>query len=88
MPVAVAAFGLWACGDEAMTSAAQCTTKECLEQVGQSAGIISGGESSSSSYAENSVESSSDDGSGSQGPDSSADAQSPTSSSDVAISSG
>ena len=88
MPVAVAAFGLWACGDEAVTSAAQCTTKECLEQVGQSAGIISGGESSSSSYAENSVESSSDDGSGSQGPDSSADAQSPTSSSDVAISSG
>ena len=88
MPMAVAAFGLWACGNEAVTSAAQCTTKECLEQVGQSAGIISGGESSSSSYAENSVESSSDDGSGSQGPDSSADAQSPTSSSDVAISSG
>ncbi|WP_072827341.1 hypothetical protein [Fibrobacter sp. UWB12] len=83
MPVAVAAFGLWACGDEAMSSAAQCTTQECLEQVGQSAGIISGGESSSSSYAENSVGSSSD-----KVPDSSADVQSPTSSSDVAVSSG
>ena len=60
MPVAVAAFGLWACGDEAVTSAAQCTTKECLEQVGQSAGIISGGESSSSSATETLAESSSD----------------------------
>ena len=60
MPVAVAAFGLWACGDEAMTSAAQCTTKECLEQVGQSAGVISGGESSSSSATETLAESSSD----------------------------
>ena len=64
MPVAVAAFGLWACGDEAMTSAAQCTTKECLEQVGQSAGIISGGESSSSSATETLAESSSDGASG------------------------
>ena len=64
MPVAVAAFGLWACGDEAVTSAAQCTTKECLEQVGQSAGIISGGESSSSSATETLAESSSDGASG------------------------
>ena len=64
MPVAVAAFGLWACGDDAMTSAAQCTTKECLEQVGQSAGIISGGESSSSSATETLAESSSDGASG------------------------
>ena len=64
MPVAVAAFGLWACGDDAMTSAAQCTTKECLEQVGQSSGIISGGESSSSSATETLAESSSDGASG------------------------
>ena len=64
MPVAVAAFGLWACGDDAMTSAAQCTTKECLEQVGQSAGVISGGESSSSSATETLAESSSDGASG------------------------
>ena len=64
MPVAVAAFGLWACGDEAVTSAAQCTTKECLEQVGQSSGIISGGESSSSSATETLAESSSDGASG------------------------
>lgn len=64
MPVAVAAFGLWACGDEAMTSAAQCTTKECLEQVGQSYGYLPGENSSSSSATETLAESSSDGASG------------------------
>ncbi|WP_295067746.1 hypothetical protein [uncultured Fibrobacter sp.] len=64
MPVAVAAFGLWACGDEAMTSAAQCTTKECLEQVGQSYGYVPGDGSSSSAATENPGESSSDGASG------------------------
>ena len=64
MPVAVAAFGLWACGDDAMTSAAQCTTKECLEQVGQSYGYLPGENSSSSSATETLAESSSDGASG------------------------
>ena len=33
VPAAVVAFGLWACGDDALSSAAQCTTKECLESA-------------------------------------------------------
>ena len=33
VPAAVVAFGLWACGDEALSSAVQCTTKECLESA-------------------------------------------------------
>lgn len=64
MPVAVTAFGLWACGDEAVTSAAQCTTKECLEQVGQSYGYLPGDASSSSTATENPAESSSDGAAG------------------------
>jgi len=62
MPMAVAAFGLWACGDDAMTSAVQCSTKECLEQLGQSYGNALGESSSSSTVAENPVDSSSDTG--------------------------
>ena len=64
MPVAVAAFGLWACGDDAVSSAAQCTTKECLEQVGQSYGYVPGDGSSSSAATENPGESSSDGAAG------------------------
>ena len=48
VPAAVVAFGLWACGDEALSSAVQCTTKECLESALSSSGMVPEGGLSSS----------------------------------------
>ena len=47
MPVAAAAFGLWACGDDS-TSAAECLTSNCGAQAGLSSGMADPGLSSGS----------------------------------------
>ncbi|MBQ7081550.1 MAG: hypothetical protein IJM92_18205 [Fibrobacter sp.] len=49
VPMAVVAFGLWACGDDNVSSAAQCTTQECFEKYwSSSSGNVLEGELSSS----------------------------------------
>ncbi len=47
VPVAVAAFGLWACGDDS-TSSAECLTPDCFAQTGLSSGMVDPGLSSGS----------------------------------------
>ena len=80
VPVAVVAFGFWACGDDALSSAAQCTTKECLENAWSSSGNgpDNGGMSSSSIDEAAGTSSSS---AGTESPDSSSDSSIATSSS-------
>ena len=93
VPAAVVAFGLWACGDEALSSAVQCTTKECLESAWSSGSNVPGdGGMSSSSLSGNSGESSSDGaavggGSSSSDVSSAGSTQGSSSSADVAVSS-
>ena len=45
VPVAVVAFGLWACGDDS-TSSADCLTPDCFAQAGSSSDAVDFGLSS------------------------------------------
>ena len=87
VPVAVVSLGLWACGDDKTSSPAECLTAECLENGGSSSGGSEPADDlSSSSFENQSGESSS--ATGSEGnPNSSGDGQSQSSSSGNAVSS-
>ena len=61
MPVAVAAFGLLACGDDKLPSDVQCLTPECLDGYWSSSSEAPDDGASSSSFAEDAGESSSSD---------------------------
>jgi len=40
VPAAVVAFGLWACGDDSVSSSAQCLTPECFANALSSSGMV------------------------------------------------